>query len=261
MRALKATRVFLVIGISILFLVATPVSLALTFKTTSYSFLKTPFDLSSRLAQTALDLFYFKKNADEKRRLEEELSRSRLQSIHSEEMSRENARLTKLLSLRQVVPASFRKMVVSRVIARSSFAWNRSFLIDKGSRQGMRPNMLALSANALVGKVVEVGPSVSKVLVVSDPGFRMGVLVQRTRDQGMLYGAANGRCRIKYIPVGTELKKGDLVETAGFGHFFLKGIPVGRVDRAWKEPGQIYQVVEIEPLADLNRLEEITCVE
>ncbi|OGW80935.1 MAG: rod shape-determining protein MreC [Omnitrophica bacterium RIFCSPHIGHO2_02_FULL_51_18] len=213
------------------------------------------------MAQAALDLFCFKKNADENKRLKGALSSLRLQGIHSEEIRHENARLAKLLSLRRVIPANFRRVVVSRVIARSSFAWNRSFLIDKGSREGIRANMLALSDNALVGKVVEVGPSVSKVLVISDPGFRMSVLVQRTRDQGMLYGSANGRCRIKYIPVETELKKGDLVETAGLGHFFLKAIPVGLIERSWKERGQIYQVAEMEPLAGLNRLEEISCVE
>ena len=208
-----------------------------------------------------LNLFYFQKNAAENKRLQAELSAVQLKDIHVKEISQENQRLTKLLNIRQVVPTSFQRVIVCRVIARSSFTWSRSFLIDKGSRQGMRLNMLVLSNNALVGKVIEVGPSVSKVLVISDPGFRMGVLVQRTRDQGMLYGASNGRCRIKYIPIETEIKKDDLVETAGFGRSFLKAIPTGLIERSWREPGQIYQVAEMRPLADLNRLEEITCVE
>lgn len=258
---MKATRVFFVIGIFVLLLVATPVSLALTIKSSGYSLLKAPFSFTSQMAQTALDLFYFKKNANENRRFKEEFSDTRLRAIHSEEVFQENARLVRLLNLRQAIPTRFRRVLVCRVIARSSFAWNRTFLVDKGSRQGLRVNMLALSATALVGKVVEVGPAVSKVLVISDPGYRMGVLVQRTREQGILYGAANGSCRVKYIPVDSQLKRGDLIETAGLGGFFLKGIPIGVIDRCWKEPGQIYQVAEIRPLADLNRLEEITCVE
>lgn len=258
---MKKTRIFFAAAFFVLCLAATPVSLALAFKSSAVSFLKTPLDLSGRLAQTALDLFYFRKNAGENKKLTAELSELRLRNIYSEEITRENQRLTRLLSLRQAVPAGFRKIIVCRVVARSSFAWNRSFLIDKGTRQGLRANMLVLSNHALVGKVVEAGPSVSRVLVISDPGFRMGVLVQRTRDQGMLTGASSGRCRIKYLSVGTELKKGDLVETAGFGHYFLKAIPAGIIERSWKEPGQIYQVAEMRPLADLNRLEEITCVE
>ena len=258
---MKTPRIFFAIGLFVLFLAVIPVSLALTFKSSACSFLKAPLSFSSQLAQTALDLFYFKKNAGENRQFKDQLSELRLHETQSDEIVRENARLTKLLSLRQVIPTSFRRVLVCRVIARSPFAWNRSLLIDKGSRQGIRINMLVISTNALVGKVVEVGPSVSKVLVISDPGFRMGVLIQRTRDQGMLFGAAGGRCRVKYIPVETELKKGDLVGTAGLGNFFLKAIPVGWVERSWKEPGQIYQVVEVMPLADLNRLEEITCVE
>ncbi len=258
---MKSTRAYFFIGIFVLLLAVVPVSLAHSFKSSAYSFLKTPFELSSRLARTTVDLFYFKKNAEENKRLKEELSHSRLQDIHFQEAQLENARLVKLLALRPVVPTNFRRHVVGRVIARSSFAWNRTFLIDKGSRQGIRVNMPVLSADALVGKIIETGPGVSKVLVISDPGFRMGVLVQRTRDQGILYGASGGLCRIKYIPVETVLKEGDLVETAGLGHFFLKGIPVGVVKRFWKERGQIYQVVEVKPLADLNRLEEVSCVE
>lgn len=258
---MKATRVYLVIGFFVLCLALAPVSLALSFKTSAYSFLKTPLALSSRVAQTALDLFYFQKNAREARRLKEEYSKTKLLSFHSEEVFRENERLTRLLSLRRQIPANFKRSVVSRVIARSSFAWNRTFLIDKGTRQGIRVHMLVLSENALVGKIIEAGPGVSKVLVISDPGFRLGVLVQRTRDQGILYGVVGGRCRVKYIPVDSTLKKGDLAETAGLGSFFLKGIPVGQVERVWKEPGQIYQVAEIKPIADLNRLEEVTCVE
>ena len=56
------------------------------------------------------------------------------------------------------------------------------------------------------------------------------------------------------------VKAGDVVESAGFGGFFPKGLLVGRVRRAWKEPGQIYQVAEVDPATDLSRLEEVACL-
>jgi len=84
---------------------------------------------------------------------------------------------------------------------------------------------------------------------------------QRTRQHGILYGTASGECRVKYLSVDAEIKAGDVVETAGLEGFFPKGVMVGSVKRAWKEPGQIYQVAEILPAADLGRLEEAAIIE
>ena len=66
---------------------------------------------------------------------------------------------------------------------------------------------------------------------------------------------------MKYISIDTKITAGDKVETAGFGGFFTKGIPVGTVERAWKEPGQIYQVAEVRPFMGLNRVEEVTLID
>ncbi len=57
-----------------------------------------------------------------------------------------------------------------------------------------------------------------------------------------------------------EIKKSDVVESAGYGGFFPKGLLIGEVERAWKEPGQIYQVAEVKPATDLSRIEEVACL-
>ncbi len=216
---------------------------------------------SRDVAKGALDLFYFRKNAEENKALKKVLSQSRVDRFQMEELSQENARLTKLLSLRKILPPSVRRTIFSRVIARSPSSWNRVFLIDKGKRQGVRPNTLVLSELSLVGKIIEAGPAVSKVLLITDPNFRIGVLIQRTRQEGILFGTSRGECRMKYISMDTEVKAGDLIETAGFGGFFQKGLLVGKVTRVWKEPGQIYQVAEVKPLTDLSRIEEVSIIE
>ena len=56
------------------------------------------------------------------------------------------------------------------------------------------------------------------------------------------------------------IKKGDLVESAGLGGSFPKGLLVGKVTHVWKEPGQIYQVAQIQPATDLSRAEEVACL-
>ena len=258
---LKPRRVFLGIVALFIFLTAIPLSTAVFIKSSFYSMAKVPIVISKTTAQTLVDLFFFGRNAQENRSLKRTIALTRLDRFNLEELSQENARLTQLLNLRRILPADIRHLVFARVIARSPATWNRVFLIDQGSRQGVKENMLVLSDSALVGKVVETGPAVSKVLLITDLNSKIGVLIQRTRQTGILFGTSQGECRMKYVSVDTQLKRGDIVETAGFGGFFPKGLRVGTVERAWKEPGQIYQVAEVTPLADLSRLEEVALVE
>ena len=257
---IRSGRIFFGAFILILLAAAIPLSKTAWIRSQAYSGLKTPLGASRDLAQGLRDLAYFQKNADELRLLKATLADQRLADYQTKELLLENERLTRLLNIKKVLPDEEGSARYARVIGRSPSAWNRVFLIDKGTREGIGVDQPVLSGQCLVGKVIEAGPAVSKVLLMTDPGSRIGVLIQRTRQQGVLYGTVSGECRIKYLSVNTPVRAGDVVESAGFGGFFPKGLLVGRVTRAWKEPGQIYQVAQIVPATDLSRIEEVTCL-
>jgi rod shape-determining protein MreC len=253
-------RVLAGTGIFLLFLTALPLPLAASFRASLYSFLKSPIVAAAAVTRTTSDFFHFRSNAAAARKLKDALSHAEAQRFEVREIAIENKRLLRLLDLKQSLPPSVKHSVAARVIGRSPLSWNRVFLIDKGSRDGVKLHMPVLSGHALAGKIVEAGPSVSKVLLLTDPNARVAVLLQRTRQQGVLYGVGN-ECRIKYLSVDAAVQRGDVVETAGFGDFFPKGLRVGTVDRVWKEPGQIYQVAAVRPLAEFDRTEEVLCVD
>ncbi len=257
----KSGRFYLISFILLAALISVPVSRAAAFRGSAASLLEWPAAISKGAAQTVLDLLRFRNNASENRVLKKEIARTRSERMQMEELARENKRLTSLLSLKRILPSSVKKTIYARVIARSPATWNRIFLIDKGTRQGVKTDMLVLSESALAGKIIESGPSVSKVLLITDPNSKVGVYLQQTRQGGILYGAPSGECRIKYLSLDREIKKGDVVQTAGFGGHYPKGLPVGTIERAWKEPGQIYQVAIAKPIADLSRIEEVVVVE
>lgn len=252
-----------ILGIAILFLciASIPPPAALLVKNGLYSALRTPLIFSQGFSLALRDLFLFRRNAGENRRLKEALARRRLERFRLDELSSENVRLTALLQLKQANPLRARRVVAARVIGRSPLSWNRVLLVDKGSRAGLRPNMPVIAASSLIGKVIETGPSAAKVLLITDPNFRAAVLIQRSRQQGVLFGALSGQCRVKYISMDAEIQRGDTIETAGFGGYFPKGLPVGAVERSWKEPAEIYQVIQVKPFADLNEIEEVMCIE
>ncbi|OIO37956.1 MAG: rod shape-determining protein MreC [Candidatus Omnitrophica bacterium CG1_02_46_14] len=258
---LKPIRVFFGIGIFLLVLAAIPLSITAEIKSSSYSTLKNPIAWFRTPAKIVGELLSFQKNARENQQLKNALGQRRYRDLQFQELKLENNRLTRLLGLKSAIPAQIRHSIFSRVILRSSLGWNRIILIDKGTRQGIKPNRLVLSESSVIGKVVLCGPAISQVLLISDPKSRLGAVIQRTRQEGLLFGTSFGDCHMKYISIDTEVKSGDTVVTAGFGGFFPKGLPIGTVERVWKEPGQIYQVAQIRPLMDLNQIEEVAVID
>ena len=226
-----------------------------------FSLIEAPLSFSSEIAQWCEDLFYFHRNAEENRVYSQMLAKESRDQTQSREIRVENERLTKLLELKSSSTYGANHILYARVIVRSPLVWNRTLWVDKGFQDGMRENLPVFSGEALIGKIVETRPGASKIILLTDPNCKIGVLIQRTRQQGVLSGTVTGECRMKYISIDAQVKPGDRVETAGLGIFFPKGIPVGDVLSVWKEPGQIYQVAQIKPLADMGRVEEVAVLD
>ena len=259
--ASRPRRFIWLAGVSIFLLIAAPASFSPVVRGGLFRLVRGPLDFSSRAAEWAKDLYYFHQNAEENRAFRQIYSKERLDQIQARELRLENNRLAELLELKPSAALSVDKLLYARVIARSPLTWNRTFWIDKGFAEGMRENMPVFTGEAIIGKIIEVLPSASKVMLMTDPNCRIGVMVERTRQQGVLFGTIAGECRMKYLPVDADVKPGDRVETAGLGVFFPKGIAAGTVVKAWKEPGQIYQTALVKPLADMGKIEEVAVID
>ena len=257
----RPRRFFWLAGVSALLLVAAPASFSPAFRGVLFSVVRAPLDFSGQAAQWLQDFFNFRRNGEENRAFRQMVSQEKTSLIQSRELRLENERLTRLLELRPSAARIPDRLMYARVIARSSLAWNRTLWIDKGFEDGMRENLPVFTGEAVIGKILEVRPAASKILLITDPNCKIGVMIQRTRQQGILYGTLSGGCRMKYISIDADVKPGDRVETAGLGIFFPKGIAAGTVHKVWKEPGQIYQTAQVRPLADFGKLEEVAVID
>jgi rod shape-determining protein MreC len=117
-----------------------------------------------------------------------------------------------------------------------------------------------VSTKGLVGRTVEVGRRSTKVLLITDPNSKVGVLIARNRHGGVLIGRPDARCRMIYISPDADVSIGDKVITAGLGGIFPKGMLVGEVVKIDKEPGRLYKYAVVKPADDLSKLEEVLCV-
>lgn len=169
----------------------------------------------------------------------------------------DNERLKGLLDFRKTIPFT---TIPAQVIGRDPSNWSNSIIIDKGLNGGVRPNRAVLSTKGLVGRVLEVGRNSSKIILITDPNSKVGVMIQRNRHGGMLTGRPDGTCRMIYIALDSDVAPKDKVVTAGFGGIFPKDIIVGEVVRVDKEPGRLYKSAIIKTAEDLSRLEEVLCI-
>ena len=169
----------------------------------------------------------------------------------------ENNRLKDLLGFKKAIPFS---TVAAQVIGRDPTNWSNSLIIDKGAAQGVVAGRAVLSTRGLVGRVLEVGRYSGRVLLITDPNSRVGVLIQRNRQGGILVGRPDGTCKMIYIALDSDVRKGDRALTAGYGTTFPKGILVGEVASVGKEPGRLYKYAIVKPSQDLSELEEVLCI-
>lgn len=169
----------------------------------------------------------------------------------------ENARLRDLLDFKTTIPFA---CIPAQVIGRDPSNWTNSIIIDKGSAQRIKQNMAVMSTRGLVGRVIESGKYSSKVLLITDSNLKVGVLIRRNRQGGVLIGMPGERCKIIYISLDSDVKPGDKVITAGFGSVFPKGILIGDVEKVAKDEGRLYKYAIVKPSQDLSKLEEVLCI-
>lgn len=164
------------------------------------------------------------------------------------------ARLERLLAFRRQTPF---RTTVARVISRDPSRWFSTVLIDRGSRDGLRQNAPVVTPDGVVGRVIEVTPTAARVLLIADSRSALGVLVQRSRDAGVVEGRSGLMLHMKYLSRTAQVEAGDVVMTSGQGGVFPRGLVVGRIVRVFREPGALLQEAEVEPAAPLERLEEV----
>lgn len=86
------------------------------------------------------------------------------------------------------------------------------------------------------------------------------MLLETSRVTGLLVGAQLGRLRIKYLPILTEVRVGEIVMTSGLGSVYPKGILVGKVVAVDKRIGALFQEATVGPSIDFSRLEEVLVI-
>jgi rod shape-determining protein MreC len=190
--------------------------------------------------------------------LREENEQLRVQSMQAGETREENARLRRLLVLRDRLPLA---TVAGEVIGREAGGWVRSLTVNRGRGDGIAQQTPVIVPDGLVGRVVQVHRGAAVIQLLNDPASTVGAVIQRTRTAGLVEGDAGGTVRFKFMARdGASVAPGDLVVTSGLGTLFPKGLPVGRVVKIEDKGSALFHFAVLAPAVDFSRVEEVLLV-
>lgn len=201
---------------------------------------------------------YRKENESLKGRIRELENNTReLDSLRSQ-----NERLKKLLELQDEKPEY--NMVAAKVAAMDSGNWYSSFVINKGTAQGVKKNDVVITDEGLVGYIHEVGTTWANVVSIIDPKASVGSVIERTGDRAIIEGDLQlmdkGQCEMSYISKGADIAVGDYVETSGVGEVYPKGILIGKVSSFTSDEQGLYHNAVIETAVDFERINEVMVI-
>lgn len=143
------------------------------------------------------------------------------------ELENQNRALQELASYESSQAES---VITAAIIGRGADHWWQHVVLNRGRRDGVAVGYTVTGPGGVVGRVVAVSPSTSRVLMVSDPTSRIGGKVSRSRSMGVIRGQSSNRGVMEFFDKFPDVKAGDVVVTSSYSRLFPKDIPIGRIE-------------------------------
>jgi rod shape-determining protein MreC len=190
----------------------------------------------------------------ENRDLRTELALIRQRELAISDLERRVGEMEDLLGLKDTLGV---ETVGARVISAPVSNFERSIDIDVGSADGIVEGMPVMAPGGLLGRIDAVGDDRSRVQILIDPAFAVGVRLARSGETGVAGGAGpTAPLTVDFIDPATPIVAGETVVTSGLeGSAFPPGLVVGTVLSAEVDPVERSVSVDVVPSADLNRLD------
>jgi rod shape-determining protein MreC len=195
--------------------------------------------------------------ADENAEYKDEIDQLQSQVVKMRELEVENADLRNLLSMK--VRTGPGALIPVQVIARDDTPYVQAITIDHGATDGITQDAVVITHQGLVGLVVKVDPTSSKVRLINDLNSSVSVRLQtESRTTGVLRGQSQGNLMvIAYIPQTDVVTPGDVVLTSGLGGIYPEGLVVGKVARVERKDADPFQAAVVEAAVAMDKLERL----
>ncbi|WIV10598.1 rod shape-determining protein MreC [Proteiniborus sp. MB09-C3] len=157
-------------------------------------------------------------------------------------------------------------LVEAQIIGKDPGNWFERFIIDKGTKDGIKKDDAVIQGiqvdgntveEGLVGRVVEVGENWAKVIAIIDAGSNLSFNVIRTQDGGIMKGDSEGNISGYLFDTKADVVKGDKLLTSGLGGIFIKGLYIGEISEVTKNSDDLLVNIEVQPAMNFNKLQNV----
>ncbi len=218
--------------------------------------------LGARIFSEAEDLATLKHAQEENEQLKEQIAALQEEISLTEQERYELETYRELYELDQEY--SQYEKVGARVIGKDSGQWFHSFLIDKGSDDGLAEDMAVIAQGGLVGVITAVGPHSARVMSIIDDESNVTAMSVAGRENFIVSGDLelyeDGLLRVMYIDRESEIGPGDKVVTSNISSVYLPGILIGYIDEVSVDPNNMTQSGTLIPVVDFEHLETVLVI-
>lgn len=211
-----------------------------------------------------IDLFVNSEDyVNENQKLREKISELNNRLIDYEDMKSEVEDLRKFIGIKEE-NKDFDLSPPCTIISRMANDPYGTFVIDKGSKDGIALYDPVVTSEGLVGVITEVAKTYSTVRTILSPELSVGGLCVESRDTGIVEGslmyAADGKCKMIYLSKDNKIKEGDLIITSGNSGQFPQGYVIGNVTETGIEESGLTAYAVIEPAVNPNKINNVMVI-
>ncbi len=187
------------------------------------------------------------------KKLEQELSEFKSKKISLDILEFENQKLREQLDDYLIST----EVIYSKIIIDNKSPYLRSFVINKGSKDGIKTGMVVLDQQYLVGKVIEVNFGTSRVLLMSDINSNIPITISPGNLLAIATGTGKDQARVNFLKKihFDKITNDSLVYTSGTGGLIKSGVPIGKIINF--NP-KVDENINIEFFSDFSQLQYVS---
>ena len=220
-----------------------------------YSIAQSPYAVSGAVSGVTADRQFLLHRRDH---LNAQLLEMKEAQLRVHYLQAENARLRQLLGSKVQLPS---RATIAEIIGVPPNPQRAAVILDKGEVDGIAPGYAVVDALGLIGQVTEVSRNISWVLLISDRRHAIPARINRTGVRMIVGGIGSpDRLVVEDLPVSTDLREGDLIETSCLGGRFPVGYPVGLVSSLESTQASPYLQAAVTPSAALLKVGHVLII-
>ncbi len=200
---------------------------------------------------------------DENQRLKEEVAALTEQNTLLQQDKYELSKLRELFELDEQYEGY--EKVGARIISRDNGNWYSTFLLDKGSDDGIQADMNVIAGGGLVGRISAVGPNWSRVTSIICDNNNVSAMTLATEDNMIVSGdlrmMAQGVITFsQLIDSQDQVTEGDKIVTSNISDKYLPNILIGYIHTIERDKNNLTKSGYITPAVDFEHLSEVLII-